>query len=71
MSARVTASAIAITAGVHAIGGALAASHGFGLPAIIAGGLLVAAGVLRAVGIVGNGNGNGNASGISAHDRCH
>ena len=50
MSARAASSAIAFAAGLGAITAASAASYGYTLPAIIAGGLCVAAGVLRAAG---------------------
>lgn len=50
MSERAASAGIAFAAGLGAIAAAGAASYGYTLPAIIAGGLLVAVGVLRAPG---------------------
>lgn len=50
MSARATAAFVAIAAGCSAIAAAGAAWAGYTLPALIAGGLLMAAGMLRATG---------------------
>ncbi|MFZ5715801.1 MAG: hypothetical protein ACOY3N_23485 [Bradyrhizobium sp.] len=50
MSERAASASIAFAAGLGAIAGASAASCGYTLPALIAGGLCVAAGVLRAAG---------------------
>lgn len=50
MSARAAGATVAFAAGVSAILAAGAASYGYTLPAIIAGGLFVAAGVLQATG---------------------
>jgi len=50
MSERAASAGIAFAAGLGAIAGSVAASYGYTLPAIIAGGLLFAVGILRAAG---------------------